>query len=480
VPAALTVRHCVEAGQDTIEHLDHFANELRRSSEPLDFFEDLDTGWRFADDAKERELIAALVAHKTKLDPTRVVIRNYSQLLRGIKLDEPEARFLSPGLRATLWSSLEGRERSTPEIDKFAEEGLARALEFVKRAHAAGVPILAGSDTPNPYVVPGISLVEEVEELAKAIGPEAALRSATLENARALGRADLGRIAPGTRADLVVLDEDPRKDARALRKIARVFVRGKEIDLAKLRDGLETIAREAEKAPAAGFDAIAGELMPGEKPTGPELRLEGRLGAYPPSFWLRASKFVKANEWTRVLRSTATLPVPYTFEERLSPNVFGGITSYHAVRDMLGERREVSIKDSKIQFKRAGKVVSEAVVPDNAHFELQGGLLLYNALDTLTVDIVGAKTTLKLRNIDLDKFVVGEPRDQVVRRVENPIEDATDPRAAKEVRVFELEGDAAAGIKTMRFWIKDGLPLGFDLELAFGKFEARAAKKKYY
>ncbi len=71
--------------------------------------------------------------------------------------------------------------------------GLPRRAEFVKRAHAAGVPILAGSDTPNPHVVPGVSLHREIEELARAIGPEAALRAATLANADAPGREDLGR-----------------------------------------------------------------------------------------------------------------------------------------------------------------------------------------------------------------------------------------------------------------------------------------------
>lgn len=90
------------------------------------------------------------------------------------------------------------------------------------RAHRAGVAICAGTDAlgggaPN--------LPAELELLVRTAGltPLEAIASATSVNARALGLRDRGRIAPGLRADLVVLAADPSRDVAALRRVEAVF-----------------------------------------------------------------------------------------------------------------------------------------------------------------------------------------------------------------------------------------------------------------
>jgi imidazolonepropionase-like amidohydrolase len=79
--------------------------------------------------------------------------------------------------------------------------------------HQAGVPFLAGTDTPGvPYVFPGFSLHEELALLVAEGGftPLEALQAATRDSARFLGREkDLGTVEPGKLADLVLLDADP-------------------------------------------------------------------------------------------------------------------------------------------------------------------------------------------------------------------------------------------------------------------------------
>ena len=77
--------------------------------------------------------------------------------------------------------------------------------------HKAGVPILAGSDSPDRFVFPGSSLHEELFQLTKAgFTPMEALQAATRDAARFLGReADTGTITVGLRADLVTLDANP-------------------------------------------------------------------------------------------------------------------------------------------------------------------------------------------------------------------------------------------------------------------------------
>jgi imidazolonepropionase-like amidohydrolase len=99
----------------------------------------------------------------------------------------------------------------------------------------AGVQVMAGTDTGNAYTFPGIDLHRELELLVQAgFTPLEALRSATSEPAQFLGTKDLGSIAPGKLADLVLLDANPLKDIRNTQKIAGVFVGGQYLSRAKL------------------------------------------------------------------------------------------------------------------------------------------------------------------------------------------------------------------------------------------------------
>jgi imidazolonepropionase-like amidohydrolase len=98
--------------------------------------------------------------------------------------------------------------------------------------YRAGVPLLAGTDTPEPYCPPGFSLHQELELLVESgLTPSAALQAATINNARSLKQADhLGSIAPGKFADLVILTADPTADIRNTRKIERVIHGGRLCD----------------------------------------------------------------------------------------------------------------------------------------------------------------------------------------------------------------------------------------------------------
>jgi len=100
----------------------------------------------------------------------------------------------------------------------------------------AGVPLLAGTDAMNPFCFPGFSLHDELALLVDSgLTPLAALQSATLRPAEFLGRTeDLGLIAPGKRADLVLLSADPLADIHNTTHIEAVWFRGKYFDHAAL------------------------------------------------------------------------------------------------------------------------------------------------------------------------------------------------------------------------------------------------------
>ena len=102
-------------------------------------------------------------------------------------------------------------------------------FELIKAVHAAGVPFLAGTDTPAPYIFPGSSLHEELALMVEAgLTPTEALQTATRNPDQYFDQYDtLGAIEVGKIADLVLLDANPLEAITNTRKIAAVVVAGK-------------------------------------------------------------------------------------------------------------------------------------------------------------------------------------------------------------------------------------------------------------
>jgi imidazolonepropionase-like amidohydrolase/Tol biopolymer transport system component len=131
---------------------------------------------------------------------------------------------------------------SNSAFGAFAAEGPARNAVLaqarlhrhnVGRLHAAGALIAAGTDAPG---LPA-GLHDELERLVAAgMSPAEALTAATLTAARVLGaEGEIGRIAPGYRGDLLILDADPLADIRNTRRIHTVIQGGAVIDRERLR-----------------------------------------------------------------------------------------------------------------------------------------------------------------------------------------------------------------------------------------------------
>ena len=97
----------------------------------------------------------------------------------------------------------------------------------IRQLVAAGVPVLAGTDSPYPGLTYGASLHRELEHLVNAgLTPTAALAGATSAVARAFRMNDRGRIRTGLRADLLIVDGDPSIQIRDTRNIVAIWKRG--------------------------------------------------------------------------------------------------------------------------------------------------------------------------------------------------------------------------------------------------------------
>ncbi len=173
-----------------------------------------------------REMSAALravAAAKSFVIATLSVLRSVCGLDPGARLrdDRAVAAYLLPEDASAL-------AKSIAKVPPSQCEGPIRAVATLR---AAGVAILAGTDEPKPGIVPGASLHGEMEELvASGLSPVEALRTATSAPATAFRLLDRGRIAPGLRADLLLVDGDPARDVRASRRIVAIWKDGVEFD----------------------------------------------------------------------------------------------------------------------------------------------------------------------------------------------------------------------------------------------------------
>jgi hypothetical protein len=151
---------------------------------------------------------------------------------------------ISPYLKSFDMQNL---DRSYPF--KGSEANYRAAERALPQLKEAGVPILAGTDAPNPGTTFGASLHRELELLVRAgLSPVEALRAATSVPADKFGLEGRGRIQPGVTADLVLVKGDPTQDIRATRDIVSIWKDGRPVDRQKYR---EECAKERESGGAA-------------------------------------------------------------------------------------------------------------------------------------------------------------------------------------------------------------------------------------
>ena len=176
---------------------------------------------------KCQSLVDLLARQKVMVDPTLVVFRNmiYLNDLEEVH-GHPDLTHV-PRRMLRYWESYRVESNLAPATREARQREVRKYQELTGILHRRGVTILAGTDAPEPYVTPGFSLHQELEMLvASGLSPAAAIRSATLNNARILAKVDvLGSIEVGKLADLLILEADPTRDIRNTRSI-EVVVRG--------------------------------------------------------------------------------------------------------------------------------------------------------------------------------------------------------------------------------------------------------------
>ena len=162
-------------------------------------------------------------------------------------LRRPEMNYLGSDV-LDFWESLATRSLDRMDAADWAlvDAGRDNRLRLVRALHDAGAGVLIGTDTPNPFVVPGFSLHEELANYeAAGIDRTRILELATREAARFLGTfEEAGTVEAGKRADLLLLDADPRESLATVRRPVGVMAAGRWLSAGAIAELLAEIAED--------------------------------------------------------------------------------------------------------------------------------------------------------------------------------------------------------------------------------------------
>lgn len=260
VPDAVGVAEAADAGQATIEHCTGVLLAGSSEEEALRAQARAGTGSRDAralaasrtqDPEQVAALHARLVANGTWMSPTLTVLHAISRLDDEAFVADERLRYVSAFTRAQ-WDPANDKRLGGRSAEDWAtaREVYEAVRGSVRAMHASGVRFLAGTDAMNPFCFPGFSLHDELELLVGCgLSPLDALRAATWNPAQHLGlTAEIGSVAAGKAADLVLLEADPLADIAHTRGIVAVVAGGRLLRRAELDAMLAAV--EAAQAPA--------------------------------------------------------------------------------------------------------------------------------------------------------------------------------------------------------------------------------------
>jgi len=174
-----------------------------------------------------RQIIKSLKQHHIPDDPTLIAYK--TKFVPTEEYCSKQNVSLAPLAVQVSWRDGGFTADWTPADFARMRKVWPKMLAIIDRYYREGVLLTTGSDLPNSWVVPGVSLHQEMELLSEAgIPREAVLAMATRNAALVLGLdREIGTVEPGKRADLVVLDANPLTDIHNTRNIEYVLHNGR-------------------------------------------------------------------------------------------------------------------------------------------------------------------------------------------------------------------------------------------------------------
>src|SRR5918993_571354 len=254
VDTQVGVARALEAGQQ-IEHLDAYLESVLKDDSPIKtsvsdiglFKKENWVSLDYIDERKVKEIARETARAGVYSTPTLTFFK--ITFGTGASDEEirarPDFRFSTPQKRES-WFAAGKRIWAAPPTEARRREYVRVRNLLVKEIHAAGGKIMAGSDTPEWFLLYGWTLHRELRSLVEAgLTPYAALEAATRNPAEYLNALDtFGTVRRGRRADLLLLDANPLDDIANTERRTGVMVRGRWLPETELRAMRDRIAEK--------------------------------------------------------------------------------------------------------------------------------------------------------------------------------------------------------------------------------------------
>jgi imidazolonepropionase-like amidohydrolase len=255
VPRAVKLEDAVAAGQKSVEHVDGWFRALSTSEAPSNgsYWKTLAATIAKVDETRIPALAEVMKKAGTYNCPTLIVTARMAALENPASIQPKWLDLIAPEVRAT-WDPKQDFRLASADADDYKAMRAANVVrdKIVRVLATSGAPLIVGTDTGNPYVIPGEGMHDEIElMIAAGASRPRVLRAATADSAKFLGRPHDGLVAVGANADLLLVDVDPMTKPLPLVP-AGVVLRGSWIPKSELDAKLAAL-----KSPAAPKDRFA-------------------------------------------------------------------------------------------------------------------------------------------------------------------------------------------------------------------------------
>ncbi len=221
VPIGVTPEEASNAAQQTIEHVETLFEGTFAAAHGGQVTAAAIEAWRASPDATT--LARTFVHNGTVVDPTLVATGYLARVLDSVNPD-PRRKYIARSARVVadqMLASVPAAQRAT--LSQMLHEHEAVTLQLQR----AGVTLVTGVDLSVLHP-PGFSLHDELDFLSEAgLTPAEILRAATAACAALFPSIGAGAVAPGKRADLVLLNANPLADIRNAHDVNAVILRGR-------------------------------------------------------------------------------------------------------------------------------------------------------------------------------------------------------------------------------------------------------------
>ncbi|MEQ9218818.1 MAG: amidohydrolase family protein [Cyclobacteriaceae bacterium] len=248
VPADVGVRHALESGYASIDHMDGYltglALESVTSTSESGFF-----GYNYTD-AADTSLIDELV--KMSLDNNVWVVPTQTLFTRWFSPGDPQEYAAQPEMKYMPEDQIEKWVASKTrmiEADNFNEAQWRKYIDIREKCllalHRKGKGLILGSDAPQVFNVPGFSIHHELEDMLDVgLTPLEAIQTGTINAAKYFNmEGQFGEILENASADLILVNNNPLEDLSTIKSHVGVVVRGRWLSPEEITKELEEIAR---------------------------------------------------------------------------------------------------------------------------------------------------------------------------------------------------------------------------------------------